>query len=272
MITLTRIPLILVACSLPFGSLSGQVFSEDFDHLQALEQVTTSNTNLTYARTGVQGGGIAAQSPSSFSGASALITGPTGGSLNGIGASDTLPASSIYSMSFAIRLENTTGNIVFGAGTGTSFTANSTFTTGHGLFWYQIDAGVLQHRDGSSWLDTGQHNLIADTNLHFHVVANGSLLSVSYAERTLLARTMDFYLNGELIYGGIPVTNSDPLTDPVKADGFRIYSVSGANFEVDNITLWNSAQPIPEPATYAALLGCIVLATTVFFRRRLRVN
>src|SRR5690606_26740388 len=122
--TLTRRTLVLVVCSLPAASLPGHVFSEDFDLLQAEEQVTTTNTTLTYARVGTQGGSIAGHFPSSFSGASAVITGPSGGSLNGIGATDTLPASSVYTMAFDIHLQNTVGNIVFGAGSGGRFTGD----------------------------------------------------------------------------------------------------------------------------------------------------
>lgn len=175
-------------------------------------------------------------------------------------------------MSFDIRLQNTAGNIVFGAGSGSSFTQNSTFTTGHGLFWYQLSNGGLEHREGGSWLDTGQHSLGVETNYRVHVVANGSAASVAYGSGTLLARSMDFYLNGQLLHGGIPVTNSDPLVDPVAVNGFRIYSINGANFELDRITLWDSAQAIPEPATYATFLGCLALAGAGFLRRRSRLG
>lgn len=246
--------------SVPFAS--AQVFSEDFDSLTTGTEITTANTGLSYARVGSQGGSIAALNPSSFSGTSAVITGPSGGSLNGIGATDTLPLSNVYSMGFDLKLQNIMGDIVFGAGSGDAFTGNSTFYNDEGLFWYQLENGNLHHRTGGVWVNTGGYHLGQGTAFQVHVVANGSLASVEYAGRTLASGAMDLYLNGVLTLEEVPVTNS------LEADGFRIYSVDGANFEVDNINLWNSAQPIPEPETYAAVFGVFSLLTAAFLRRR----
>lgn len=225
------------------------VFQEDFGSLADSTGISTSNTELTYVRIGSGGGVIDARSPSSFgSGASVVITQATSStSLNGIGVQSTLPSSEIYTMTLDFRLLNLNGNVVFGIGSGTSFTGNSAFNTSQGLFWLQSDKGNFERRT-SSWLDVaGGTTLSVGTNYQLHVVANGSAAPLSYGSNSVAAGKMDIYLNGNLIDDDVDVTTS------LAADGFRIYQISQGDVEVDNISIYNSAQPIPEPAV--ALLG-----------------
>lgn len=240
----------------------GQVFSEDFGTIADGTAITTTNTDLTYVRTGTSAVAPDAINPSSFGTSASAFVQAAGGSLTGIGVGNTLPSSSVYTFSADFRFTNVTaGDIVFGVGSGTSFTGNSTFTTSHGLFWLQSNNGNFERRTGS-WNDVGTGTTFANgVNYSLHAVANGSAGSVTYGSRTLNAGSMDLYLNGALVDGNVVVTNS------LAADGFRIYSVNGTGVEIDNIAVWNSAQAIPEPSTYAVLFGAAALSLAMVRRR-----
>ena len=254
---------LLASAAFAVSSASGQiavtqanVFQESFGDLPDGTTITTENTDLTYVRVGTQGGSIQAQNPSSFdAGASLFLSGPSGGSLNGIGAFD-LPSSEVYELAFDFRLANTDGTFVFGVGEGTSFTGNGTFNTNQGLFWLQVNGGELQRRTGS-WVDL--ETLSTDTNYSIRVVANATESAIIYDSIAIASGSMSIFLNGSNIAEDVPVTTE------LSASAFRMYSVSGANYEIDNI-----AVAIPEPSTYAALFGALALGMVVFLRRRRR--
>lgn len=223
------------------------VFEEDFGALANATTITTSNTDLTYVRVGTGTGSIEAQNPSNFgAGASAVITGPTTTSLNGIGVGDTLDFDGNNSISFALdfRLTDTSGQVVFGLGTGNRFTGDSTFSTAQGLFWLQANGTTFQRRT-SDWVD--MTTLTINTNYSLLVEANTTtgLMTVS--------------LNGSPIAEDVAVTTAS-ITAPT---GFRVYSVNGSDVEVDNISI----TAIPEPSS-ALLLGVGLL--TLVLRRRCR--
>jgi hypothetical protein len=166
---------------------------------------------------------------------------------------NTLTSSSVYTFSVDFRFSNVAaGDIVFGVGSGTSFTGNSTFTTAHGLFWLQSDNGNFEYRTASAWSNVGGTTTFVDgTNYSLRVIANGSASAVTYGMETLGAGTMDIYLDNILVADGVAVT-----TNGLAANGFRIYSVTGTGIEIDNIQLWNEAigvSAVPEPSTYALL-------------------
>jgi hypothetical protein len=245
---LTALALAVVFTAAASGQILQSVFSEDFGALVDNTTITTANTDLTYVRVGTGGGSIVSKNPSSFSGPSALITGPSNTSLNGIGATgfDALP---IYELSLNFRLSNTTGQMVVGVGDGDRFTGNTVFTTAQGLFWLQVNAGQLQRRNSSSWVDIGSA-LSQDTNYALRVIANASTDVFTYdTDVTLAAGTMDIYLGGNIVANNVAVTNS------LEATAFRIYSVNGSNFEIDNISI----SAVPEPSSYAAIFGVLAL-------------
>ena len=196
------------------SSLTAQIFTEDFDTLSDGQALTTKNTNLTYIRAGV--GAIAGINPSSFgSGSSASILGITS-SLTGIGVGDSLPSSNVYTLSVDFRINDVSaGDIVFGVGSGSRFTGNSTFSASQGLFWLRSDSGNFERRRSSSWSDTGL-TLQDNTLYSLHVVANGSSSSITYGDSSVAAGKLDIYMNDELLISDRNVTNS------LSADGFRI--------------------------------------------------
>lgn len=263
-LTALTIALALTACA------SAQTFTENFGSLTNGTTITTSNTSLTYVRVGTGGGSVLALAPSNFSGSAAVITSPTSTSLNGIGVQNTLTASSMYDFSFDFRLSSTVGDFVIGLGSGTAFTQNGALNTAQGLVWLQSDDGNFERRTSSgSWSDVGGGTaLSAATNYSVRVVANGSASSYSYVGGTLLAGTMDIYLNGSLIDTGVSVT-----TAGLVADGFRFYTVSGSGsaVEIDNIS-FTALTSVPEPSTYTAIAGALVLSGVVMRRRRRAVS
>jgi hypothetical protein len=233
------------------------VFSENFDGLTNGENLTGSNTSLTYIRVGSGGGVIDALVPGNFgTGSSAIVTQNTASSsLNGIGVADTLPTSDVYELSLDFRLTNLTGDMVIGVGSGSAFTGASTFSTSQGLFWLQSDSGNFERRTSSGWSNVGGGTALAlDTNYALRVLANGSASPVSYTGGTIGAGSMDIYLNGSLLDDDVPVTTSG-----LQADGFRMYQINLGNFEVDNIALSNTIA-VPEPSFFVfAGLGLAVV-------------
>ena len=238
-------------------------FSEDFGTIASGTTITTSNTNLTYVRKGSGAPSITAINPSSFGSGSSASIQATGGSLTGIGATNTLTSSNVYTLSVDFLISDVSaGDIVFGVGSGTAFTTNNTFITSNGLFWLQSDSGNFERRT-SSWSNTGL-TLQDNTSYSLHVVANGSSSDISYGGTSVAAGSMDIYVDDALLADDRTVTNS------LQADGFRIYSVNGALAEIDNIALYASAVAVPEPGTYALLAGLLALASVMLRRRSVK--
>lgn len=181
--------------------------------------------------------------------------------MTGIGVGDSLPSSNVYTLSVDFRINDVSaGDIVFGVGSGSRFTGNSTFSASQGLFWLRSDSGNFERRRSSSWSDTGL-TLQDNTLYSLHVVANGSSSSITYGDSSVAAGKLDIYMNDELLISDRNVTNS------LSADGFRIYAVNGASAEIDNIALYDSAVAVPEPSTYALLAGILSMISVVVHRR-----
>jgi hypothetical protein len=246
-----------------FSASAALVFSESFDGLTNGENLTVSNTDLTYIRIGSGGGVIDALVPGNFgTGSSAIVTqNSSSGSLNAIGVADTLPTSDVYELSLDFRLTNLSGDMVVGVGSGSAFTGANTFSTSQGLFWLQSDSGNFERRTSSGWSNVGGGTtFLLDTNYSLRVLANGSASSVSYTGGTVGAGSMDIYLDGTLVDDDVPVTTSG-----LQADGFRMYQVNLGNFEVDNVALYDSIA-VPEPSMLA--LGGIGLMVALRGVRR----
>ena len=255
---------ILVGFASPATAQTAE-FSEDFGTIVSGTTITTSNTNLTYVRKGSGAPNITAINPSSFGSGSSASIQATGGSLTGIGATNTLTSSNVYTLSVDFLISDVSaGDIVFGVGSGSAFTTANTFSTSNGLFWLQSDSGNFERRRGSGgWSSTGL-TLQDSTSYSLHVVANGSTSDISYGGTSVAAGTMDIYVDDALLADDQTVTNS------LQADGFRIYSVNGALAEIDNIALYASAVAVPEPSTYALLAGMLALASVMLRRRSVK--
>lgn len=238
------------------GAQGAVIFTEDFGTLADGTEISTSNTDLTYVRVGTGGGSILAENPSSFgSGASAFITGPTSTSLNGIGVQSTLDFGSASSLSFSadFSLSDASGNIVFGLGSGTSFTGNVGFSTTQGLFWLQVNGTNFERRTSSAWTDIGGGTTLA-------LNTNYSLL----VEVDVVAGLMDISLNGTLLDNDVAVTTA-AITNPT---GFRIYSTNGSDVEIDNILL----TAVPEPTAAMLLAGAGAMFWVSRRKRSVRSN
>ena len=242
-------------------SATAQIFTEGFGTIINGTTLTTKNTNLTYIRAGSGSPDITAIKPSIFGSGSSVSIQGVSGSLTGIGVKNSLPSSDVYTLSVDFRIDDVSaGDIVFGVGSGNSFTGNSSFSTSQGLFWLRSDSGNFERRRSSGWSDTGL-TLQDNTLYSLHVVANGSSSSISYGDSTVAAGKLDIYMNDELLMSDRNVTNS------LSADGFRIYAVNGASAEIDNIALYDSAVAVPEPSTYALLAGILSMILVVVHRR-----
>jgi hypothetical protein len=234
----------LIAASTGLAS-AVTVFTENFGTLANGTTISTSNTGLTYVRVGTQGGSITALNPSTVgAGASALISGPTGGSLNGIGVGSGLDfgENTTYTMSFDFKVTDTSGTIVWGLGSGSTFTTNNAFATNQGLAWFQIDGTSLARRTSSAW--SSVTSISINTAYTFFV------------EIDVDNNVMDIFLNDTLVADGVAVTTSN-----LTPDAFRIYSINGSDVEVDNIVI----TAIPEPTT--ALLGGLGFLALLHRRR-----
>lgn len=241
-------------------------FSEDFGTISSGTTITTSNTNLTYVRKGSGAPNISAINPSSFGSGSSASIQTTGGSITGIGVKNTLTTSDVYTFSVDFLINDVSaGDIVFGVGSGSAFTGNSSFTTSHGLFWLQSDSGNFERRTSSGWSNIGL-TLQDNTAYSLHVVANGSSSDISYGDNSVAAGKMDIYMDDALLADDQTITNS------LQADGFRIYSQNGGIGEIDNIALYASAEAVvvPEPSTYALLAGMFALASVMLRRRSVK--
>lgn len=240
----------LLATSLISPATAATIFSESFGNLADGTPVSAENTSFTYVRTGSGGGGITISNPLNLAnGASLLLEGPSNTSLNGIGVANSLSlgASTVLSLDFSFRLLTGAGQLLVGLGDGTSFTGNSTFTSSHGLFWFQIQGTTLQRRTSSSWVDL-QTDLELDSIYQFSVTAD------------LATDTLSVWLNGSELASDVEVTN--PAID--NPTGFRIYAVNGASAVIDDIFITTAT--VPEPGT--VLLGAV--GSILFLRRRRR--
>ncbi len=243
----TLLTFLLSACL--FVPLVAQEFSENFDGILNEDNITTTNTDLTYVRVGTQGGSITSLNPGNFTDASAVIIGPTGGSLNGFGVGSELTPSEAYSFSMDIKVTNDSGNIVIGVGAGNRFTGNSAFATTQGLFWLRLHDGELQRRQGTSWVNTGYEYSVGD-EFTLYIAANGSstdaVLDYNGAGNDLNPGRMDIWINGTLVDEDVPVTNTG-----LESTGFRVYSVNESNAEFDNIELFDLAPSPFSPSVFA---------------------
>jgi hypothetical protein len=234
------------------------IFQEDFDQLSSGVDIRTDGTGFDYVRIGSGGGSITAVEFGS--GTAMRIEGPSGTSLNGVGVRDWGNPSSLLGFSLDFMLPNLDGQLVMGAGSGSSFSQNHLFNAGQGLFWLQLNGGSLQLRSSSGWQTLA--SVKANEAYSLQVYANGSLSDQVYWGGSIAATHLDVYLNGRKLGESLRVTSD------VDADAFRIYAVNGADAVMDRFVIRGDLTAIPEPASAALLTGIGGIVVAFIKRRR----
>jgi hypothetical protein len=253
-----------LAAILAFGTLSGQaaiIYSQDFGTL-------SDGTTLVGTFGGRVGTGtpvLEAQNPSAFgTGASALIaasgTSQTNLKQGGFTAFD------IGTLSYSLRTNSNSGIFLAMLGDGVSVTGNGGFTGTDLLGAWQINAGQLQARTGTSgsqtWTNVGSA-LTVSTNYIFSIAFNGSASAVTdyVGTNDLGIGRADIWINGTLVGDDVDL----PDAKSVVALKFYTESNAGSAFQLDNVVLQNVATMVPEPG--AALIGGLGMLTLLRRRR-----
>lgn len=120
-------------------------------------------------------------------------------------------------------------------------------------------AGGLYTTAGSGGGPTGQTLATGVTyNLNY---------TISRTDSTTLSHTF-FLTGGSLV--GFNNTFSDTSASTTEFDAFAILSTStnGSTFALDNVLITYTAAAIPEPSTYAMILGGVSLLGLIYQRRR----
>jgi len=91
--------------------------------------------------------------------------------------------------------------------------------------------------------------------------------TISRTDSTTLSHT--FYLTGGSLIG-FTNTFADPTASTTEFDAFAILSTStnGSSFAIDNVAITYTAAAIPEPSTYAMILGGTAMLGLLYHRRR----
>lgn len=126
---------------------------------------------------------------------------------------------------------------------------------------------AFEYSDGSTVVDS---TYPLDTLVTAHLVFNGSTDPVSYAGKTLDAKSIDLWkeVDGALSFVGSGLIQSGkdlPLTN----FGFGTPSAyTSGDLMIDNIRYADGAAVVPEPSTYAVIFGLLSMVGILIHRRR----
>lgn len=208
-------------------------------------------------RIGSQGGSVELCNPGDprlGNGSEAVLTAPTGASLNklqwyGFNAAET------FTFQTALNISGGTGDIYFFCGNGSCFSDNVGFSSSQvfaGMKWVRDNSGLtLFVRSGSAWSAVTPAPMHIDSVHVLELYANNSATARNYShntQRTLAAYSYDVWIDGALVIDGQTKTG---LPDTLDIDGFMFYAAASASNDcllaLDDIIYTNSiaAQPLP---------------------------
>lgn len=251
------------------GVNAAPLFVEDFGALAHGTGITTDNTALSYARVGTGAGAyLNARNPGSFSGSSAVLL-ATSTSLTGIGVTNESFSpfeTGTLELSFHTPAAFDQANDLYlFVGTGSTFMNNSLCSGNDMTAGFSISSGQLQTRSSANIWEAIGTPLLEDTSYNLRIVFNGSSSAVSYGAQSVAPGTADVWLNSALFADDVSIR------DAVDVSAFRIYttgSAADAPYEVDNIRLFDTASPVPEPSLAILAIICALLGTGCLPRKR----
>ena len=231
----------IILLVLVLDPIYAQVFSENFGTLTNGTNISTANTAFDYVRVGSGGGGITATDPNclgSGSGSAMQLGGSSSSSLNGVGIQSSLGGSDFIGMNLTVQSADfSAGDLFIGAGTGSTFTGNGTFSTSTLLFGIQFDNGNLEYRTGS-WNSVG-FTAASNTDYFIQLAANSTGAVINYMGGTIADGTMDILINGVLVADDIAIA------DNALVAGFRIYQINGSmEVCIDDVKVWTDEADI----------------------------
>lgn len=273
----------LIALLAAFGALTvnAQVFFEDFGALADGTAVGNSTTAFTGTALLFSPSRLAITTDGNAGdGSSLLMQGSSSNTNTGLAAISKkgLTLINIGTLSFSLYTPATRGThglffyAAMGNGTQSYYSPSSTAFSSFGLYVglrLNFDTGKLETYYSNTWHDLGVNALDPSTLYQFSIVFNGTGSAENYGDYAVAGGTADLWLNGSLVADDFGIND----IDGVSAIVFKSQGKSGDDLivELDNIALYDSAiapTAVPEPATYAALAGVLVLGFAAYRRRR----
>ena len=237
-------------------------------------------------RVGSGGGSVALVNPGEAtlgSGSELLITAPTGGSVNKFAIYDFADAQSQFSVSFDVFFSGgSSGTFYFFAGNGANFSDASTFSGSQTFTGLRFSFGTsgsitTNNRAAASWNTTNISGtpFSQGTKYSVAIYGNNSTSSITYERdgvKSVAASTYDLWVNGTRVGTAL---GKAQLANGTSIDSLMFYGESStsnvAKLAIDNLIYSSTVggiTAIPEPSTFAALLGLTALAGAATRRRR----
>ncbi|MBR9977934.1 MAG: hypothetical protein KFH87_07590 [Bacteroidetes bacterium] len=235
-----------------FGSGTGT-----HDNNASTSFLPTPPSGNARVRIGTQGGSVELRNPGDTrlgSGSEAVLTAPTGASLNkiqwyGFNAAET------FTFQTALNISGGTGDIYFFCGNGSCFSDNVGFSSSQvfaGMKWVRDNSGLsLFVRSGSTWSAVTPAAMHNDSVHILELYANNSATTRNYShntQQTLAAYSYDVWIDGVLVIDGQAGAG---LPDTLDINGFMFYAAASASNDcriaLDDIIYTNTiaAQPLP---------------------------
>jgi len=293
---------LLALASVSAVSGRAQIFSENFGNLAPGTAISTGNTGFTLVRTLGEPSLVEAISSTVGTGSSLRIVSTVSnlsGSYVGVGVDD-LAGGDVATLSFTVKSANWRTNHGLIIALGGSSTANGFYDASgnmsgsspgtiynESLFAVRLmgnsnagsnpNSAALQLAGSSAWevpaSDSPGANVIANgVAVNFHFVINGGSSSLSVDDVVIDAGKVAVWLDGQYLASYDVPGNADATSLRIFAHGRGGSHTTTLDVEIDDLRIWNGAvafgSQIPEPSSFAAVLGLGALAGVAFRRRR----